>query len=258
MCAWETSETITSTANARKKVVIGIPHTGYLHTEFIQRTLFPLILPIDFCEKIPALSKAYSITVARNEIVKMAIDVNADYILWVDSDMILESVGVKKESVKDEKTGEVKEVVVPVPTTDPNVALRAFFDFMERTPDVSVMSGLYRAKKKEGFPYAAWGEIKEGEAKGKYLPYESFQGGNLIPVDAIGLGFCLMRVEPLKKLGDKDWFTWSMGADLSEDFALCKKLREDGTPIHLYTDVRLSHQGDIFVKTDGSIRVREG
>lgn len=256
--AWDNTESISSSANTKKKVAVVIPHTGWLHTEFIQRTLFPLILPVAFCEKIPMLSKAYGITVGRNEGVLNAIAAGCDYILWVDSDMIVESVGTKKIKRVNEQTKQEEEVIVPHETTDPNIALKAFFDYMERTPDVKVMSGLYRAKKKEGFPYAAWAEVTEGEQKGKYVSYTGFQEGNLIPVDAIGLGFCLMKIEPLKKMGNRDWFVWNMGSDLSEDFMLCKKLREGGTQIFLYTDVRLSHIGDLVVRTDGTVRTREG
>lgn len=255
--AWENTQPISSSINGKKKVAVVIPHTGWLHTEFIQRTLFPLILPVDFCEKIPMLSKAYGITVGRNEGVRSAIEANCDYILWVDSDMIVESVGTKKEKQKNEK-GEEVEVIVPSPTTDPNLALKGLFDYMEKMPDVKVMSGLYRAKKKEGFPFAAWGEVLEGEGKGKYVSYTAFKDGNLIPVDAIGLGFCLMKVEPLKAMGKKDWFVWNNGDDLSEDFMLCKKLRDAGTKIFLYTDIRLTHFGDLAVRSDGVIRVREG
>jgi hypothetical protein len=258
--AWDSTPSTSSSStssNSRKKVAVIIPHTGWLHTEFIQRTLIPLIAPVDFCEKIPMLSKAYGITVGRNEGVLNAIQAGCDYILWVDSDMVLESVGTKKEKRINPETKKEEEVIVPYQTTDPNLALKAFFEFMENNPDVKVMSGLYRAKKKEGFPYAAWAEITEGEQKGKYITYTDFKDGNLIPVDAIGLGFCLMKTEPLKKMGDRDWFIWNMGSDLSEDFYLCKKLRESGTQIFLYTDIRLSHFGDLCVKSNGEVRVRE-
>lgn len=241
--AWENTPTTISSGNIQKKVAICMPHTGWLHTEFVERTYIPLrLFPVPFCSKFPISSKAYGVTVARNSLIDEAIKNNCDYILWVDTDMIVESVG------KNDK-GE------PFPTTDPNLALKTLFDIMEKEPDVNMLSGLYRAKKKEGFHYAAWLKVQEKPQVG-YLPIGEFSG-NFIEVDAVGMGFCIERLAPLKD-AKKPLFLWDHQDEPSEDFSHCALLSKiTGKRIHVFTDIRLSHIADAVLKSDGSFRVRE-
>jgi GT2 family glycosyltransferase len=152
---------------------------------------------------------------------KMALDdPKTTHILWLDTDSICEE------------------------PSDPNEALRRLL-----WCNVPVVSGLYRAKKKGGvYPYAMWLKSKTQEG------YEAITGwtGNWLKVDAIGLGFCLMRREVFEKV-PPPWFVWKSSDGPSEDFAFCEKLIENGYEIKVFTDVKLSHAGMMKVKTDGSV-----
>lgn len=242
--AWEEVPTISSSSqNTLKKVAICIPHTGFMHTEFIERTYNPIrLLPVPFCTKIPISSKAYGVTVARNSLIDEALKQECDYLLWVDTDMIVESIG-KKDG------GE------PFLSNDPNLALKTLFDIMEAHPEVNILSGLYRAKKKEGFHYAAWLKVQDTPKLG-YLPIGEFSG-NFIEVDAVGFGFCLERLAPMKDQ-KKPLFMWNHQDEPSEDFMHCALMTKiTGKRINVFTDVRLSHISDVVLKSDGTFRTRE-
>ena len=252
--AWETTPTTVSGGNTLKKVAICIPHTGWLHTEFNERTYIPLrVFPVTFCNKIPISSKAYSVTVARNSLIDEALKLECDYALWVDTDTIIESVG-KKEIEEKLPDGTTTKTMVPFETNDPNVALKTLFDIMEQHPDINLLSGLYRAKKKEGFTYAAWLRVQENPTG--YKPIGEFSG-NFFEVDTVGMGFCLERLAPLKNV-KKPLFVWDHQDEPSEDFMHCELLKKvTGKKVHIFSDVRITHGGDLFLKSNGDVRTRQ-
>lgn len=91
------------------------------------------------------------------------------------------------------------------------------------------------------------------------LIYEEGQTG-LEPVDALGLGFCLMRMEVFEKLRPP-WFAfpWKDGQYLGEDIFLCLKIRDEiGEPIYVDHDLshEIGHMGDLEVRWEHARRAR--
>jgi GT2 family glycosyltransferase len=116
-----------------------------------------------------------------------------------------------------------------------------------------VASGLYRAKQKTGFHYAAWVKNPRGEG---YFPIQGWTAGsNWIKVDAIGLGFCLLKREVFERI-PHPWFKWDKPAP-SEDFYFCEQLIKYGYEIRVLTDVKCSHIGTLKVHHDGTISTLE-
>jgi len=210
--AWEYTE--------EKKVYIAIllPHTGNLPSEFVEKTWGPLrFKSVEWCDKLPLMCRVPSLPLARNILAQKALDAGVDYLFWIDSDHVFE----KPE--------------------DPNEALKFLY-----LCDSPIVAGLYRAKQKTGFGYAAWIRVREG-----YTPIQEWTG-NFITVDVTGLGCCLIKREVFEKI-PKPWFSWEREDAVSEDFYFFEKAKEVGYEVKIFTDVRLSHIGTLKVKIDGEV-----
>jgi len=215
-------------------IAISIPYNGNWIPEWVEKMYMPLMYqPSGFCQKIAFLSRVPSITVARNTLVEQAIAANVDYILFVDSDVVMEQ------------------------PTDPNVALNNLFQVINKSTDISnvnykdgrIVSGLYRAKQKTGYSYAMWLKYQD---KG-FTPIGNWNG-NWLNVDVVGLGFCLVDIKVFKEV-PKPWFVWNEPGSISEDFYFCKLAKEYGFDTRVFTDVKLSHLGMLKVKCDATIVV---
>lgn len=88
-----------------------------------------------------------------------------------------------------------------------------------------------------------------------YTPIQSWEG-NWITVDVTGLGCALIRAEVFKAVKEP-WFHWEEPEAVSEDFAFYEKCREAGFEVKVFTDVRLSHLGELKVLSDGSVTTRD-
>jgi len=231
--AWEhgyiaSTKGITTQKESSKKPVIALllPHTGNLNTEFVERIWGALrFTPVEWCDKIPIFCKVPSLPVARNTLARKALDnPSVTHLFWIDSDHVLEE---------------------PV---NPNEALEKLHGC-----NVPIVAGIYRAKQKIGFYYAAWTKVQD-QTKSKGYGYTPIGGwtGNWITVDAIGLGFCLVKREVFEKVPEP-WFHWDEEDAPSEDFYFCEKAIKAGYEVKILTDVKLSHIGELKVKIDGSV-----
>ena len=156
----------------------------------------------------------------RNGLVEKALDWGCTHVLLLDSDNVVET------------------------PADPNEALRYLLERNE-----AIVSGLYRAKKQEGFPYCMWKEHPTDE--NLMIAIESFTG-NWIQPDLIGIGFCLIKREVFEKV-PKPWFKWDEPTP-SEDFYFIKKARKAGYVVNVFTEVRVAHIGTLVVETEGNVR----
>lgn len=207
-------------------VCILIPHFGKVSMEWAQSTYAPLLHTgrPDFAKTSRVARGILNLDTLRNDLARMALeDKNVTHLLWLDSDCIIEE------------------------PKDPNDAIAKLL-----ACNVPIVSGLYRAKKSKGlYPYAMW--ARHPTADYGYIDIPKWTG-NFISVDAIGFGFCLVRREVFEKI-PSPWFVWDKPAP-SEDFAFCKKIRDAGYEIKVYTDVTLSHEGAMKVLCkDGAVHV---
>jgi hypothetical protein len=216
---------------AKPKIAIAVPYTGSFHPEWTETTYVPLrYIPVDWCDKVPILSKVPSLPVARDMLIKQSLELGADYLFFLDSDLLFEN------------------------PKDPNIALRTLYQCISDNVDSKIVSGLYRAKKKEGFSYAMWSKAPEGGPKG-YTPISQWTG-NWIEVRVAGLGCCLIDLKIFKTIPGP-WFSWEQKEDISEDFYFMEKARKYGYVTRVYTDVKMSHIGTMKILSDGSIVMTE-
>lgn len=172
--------------------------------------------------------------VARDTLVNSAINAGCDYIFFVDTDIIFES------------------------PTDPNIALNQLYQAINKDPnskDGKIVSGLYRAKQKHGFTYAAWTKY-QGNQENQETGFIAIQEwtGNWIKIDVAGLGCCLIDITVFKNI-QRPWFKWDLQGEMSEDFYFFQLATRFGYNTHLFSDVKLSHLGELKVRADGSISI---
>ncbi len=218
----------------KPKIVIGIPHTEQVSMMWAVRVLGPLLYnPTNWCIKIPQLARGIPQSVARDQIADMSLkDPEVTHILWVDTDNV---------PVRKNKDG-IWECF------DPNVALQ-----MLHQVNQPIVSGLYRAKQKEGFNYAAWMDGKIPNRKG-YVPVQSYTG-NFFQVDVAGMGFCLIKREVYEKV-PKPWHPWPEPSP-SEDFNFFESCKSYGYKLNIFAEIQISHIGLLNVMPDASIHVLE-
>jgi GT2 family glycosyltransferase len=206
-------------------IALCVPHHGHVPLEWVESTYGPLrfIRQPDFLVSNKLARGVLNLDTERNLLARYALeDKTVTHILWLDTDTICES------------------------PRDPNDALRMLLNC-----NVPVVSGLYRSKKSKGeYPYAMW---MKNPKEDNYLPIAKWTG-NWLKVDAIGMGFCLMKREVFEKI-PPPWFVWDKPDGVSEDFAFCRKLIDHEYEIRVFTDIRLSHAGEMKVRSDGSIHL---
>jgi len=162
-----------------------------------------------WCEKRAFTNRGPPIHLSREFLVDQALNWEADYIFFIDSDVIIES------------------------PPDPNHALRRLL-----AHNLPIVSGLYRAKKSgSNFnPWAMW------KFKDKQEGFESIDSwsSKLVHVDVVGLGCCLIKTEVVDKV-PKAWFRWDLDFAPSEDFYFLLKARTHEYDTIVDTTIRASH-----------------
>ena len=206
----------------KPKIALLLPHRESLPAEFVESIWGPLRqVPVAWCDKIPRMCRTPSLPVARNILAQQALDAEATHLLWVDSDGVMET------------------------PPDPNEALRLLYQC-----NAPIAACLYRCKQKIGFNYAAWMKTPGG-----YTPIESWTG-NWFPVDVTGLHFVLIKREVFEAV-KKPWFHWEEDEAPSEDFYFFERAKEAGYQVRIFSEVRLSHLGELKVLSDGKVTTRD-
>lgn len=231
MQAWSNEKNVNNQLPKIPKIALAIPYNGKWDPEWVDKTYVPIrYVPVDWCTKLSFLCKVPSLPVARDTLVNSALKTDCDYIFFMDCDHVFES------------------------PTDPNIALNTLYQCINKDPNSKsgkIVSGLYRAKQSIGFNYAMWMRANE---KG-FSPIQSWNG-NWINVDVAGMGCCLIDMKVFRSI-PKPWFYWELSGDMSEDFYFFELAKKHGYDLHIFTDVKLSHLGNLKVKTDGTFAVQE-
>ena len=153
--------------------------------------------------------QSYAIDASRNLIVEHALEIGYDYILWVDSDMILPK----------------------------NTLLRLL------SHNKDIVSGVYSYKVINGENAVVKRYSKTDEDTYEDVSLKEIrETKELMLVDGIGFGCVLTKVNIFNKI-EQPWFRYDK--DLGEDIFFCRKAQETGIEIFVDPTVKAGHVGQV-------------
>ena len=151
----------------------------------------------------------------RQQMADEWINTKGDWLLWVDSDVVISPDILKKLWDTANKVTHPVVCGVYFVTPNPNMSL------MTPVPCIFTDDGEYNA------------------------PIHPLPENQVIKIDTAGLGLCLMHrsvLEKLEKPYDGIYFDVSMGkVNKSEDISFFRKLKEQGIPVHAHTGAIAPH-----------------
>lgn len=202
-----------------KKILIAIPCMDMVSARFAQ--------------SLATLKKVGKCTVSfligslvydsRNKLAGYALEMEADYILWLDSDMVFQ------------------------PDT-----LERMMDTLNKHPHIDILSGLYFRRTTPFTPVL----FNKLERDGETLVFEDVKKipDDLFEVAGCGFGCVLMKTDCLFDIGI-NWFTPFV--DAGEDCAFCMRAREKGYKIYCDPNISLGHMGYAPITKDFYMAMKE-
>ena len=194
------------------KILISIPCRDTISVRFVEH-LMNLLKP---CECYYRFGTSGLVFDARDEACQVAISGKYTHVLFIDSDMYFESAALVKALQRD----------------------------------VEVLTGLYFKRKDNHAPvlYKAIDQRRYTEnGNVKYHGYAEIETDldrEFFQTQGCGFGFCLVKVEVLKKMHEKyvSWFEPIPG--MGEDLSFCQRLKEFNIPLWCDTSIALGHYGE--------------
>lgn len=187
------------------KILLAIPSARYIETECVT-SLFEMEKTGDIELFIP---KSYSVDVGRNIIAKYAQENGFDYIMWVDSDMILP-----------------KNTLVRLLSHDKDIVAGVYS--YKVLGNKEVVAKRFQDETREEYDNLTIKEIKESSG--------------LIEVDGFGFGCVLTKVSVFKEI-PYPWFIYTQ--EMGEDIFFCRKAQNEEYKLWLDTDVICGHVGQV-------------
>lgn len=192
-----------------KKILIAVPCMDMVSARFAQS--LATLKKVDHC--VVSFLMGSLIYDSRNKLAGYALQMEADYILWLDSDMVFR------------------------PDT-----LEKMIQTFDEHPEIDILSGLYFKRAHPFTPvlYKKLDELEDGT-----VDYEDYIDipDELFEVAGCGFGCVLMRTDCLFMMLDEDglgrWFTPLLGA--GEDCAFCIRARRAGYRIFADPSVDCGH-----------------
>ena len=192
------------------KLLIAIPSARYIETDCMVSLFEMKLEAMDSKEKIQMelfIPNSYSVDVSRNVIAKYAQENEFDYVMWVDSDIILPKNTLTRLLSHD------KDIVAGVYS----------YKLLNNKNAVAK-----RLKQEEDYDDVPLKEIRESTG--------------IIPIDAVGFGCVLTKVSVFDKI-QYPWFIYTL--EMGEDVYFCRKAQNVGLEIFLDTEVRCGHIGSV-------------
>lgn len=192
-----------------KKILIAVPCMDMVSARFAQS--LATLKKVDQC--VVSFLMGSLIYDSRNKLAGYALQMEADYILWLDSDMVFR------------------------PDT-----LERMIQVLDEHPEIDVLSGLYFRRAHPFTPvlYKSLEEADNGEVK--FEDYNDIPEG-LFEIAGCGFGCVLMRTDCLFNMLDEDglgrWFTPFRGA--GEDVAFCIRATRAGYSIYCDPSIDCGH-----------------
>lgn len=150
---------------------------------------------------------------ARNKLVEQALQLEADYIMWFDSDMVFSA-----------------------------DTLQRMMETLDKHPEIDILSGLYFRRGKPYTPVLFDQLDYDAEKLTCDFKDTLTYPDELFEVAGCGFGCVLMRTDCLIDLGGKYGGTWfSPLGNVGEDCAFCIRARAEGYKIYCNPSIKLGH-----------------
>lgn len=184
-------------------------------------------VPAVFAQSLAMLKKVGNCAVAfqvgslvyesRNDLAKYAVQSEADYVLWLDSDMMFE----------------------------PELLEKMMATLQEH--DLDILSGIYYRRRN---PFSPVLMKKLSIAENNFCEYENFNAypeDGIFEVEGIGFGCVLIKSDVLMdiKATYNDWF--SPFGRVGEDLSFCWRARQTGHKIFADPSIQLGHCGQQII-----------
>jgi hypothetical protein len=204
-----------------KKIVIGIPHMGLFHWNVLA-SLLSLQVPKGYKLQYHMVGSCL-IYEAREGIVKYAQSVNAEYLLFLDSDMSL-----------------------------PHDALLKMVSHLENGVDNKPIDIICGTAFKRTAPFQPCFYTKLAYDTKTYMPQlESpveFPKEGLLPLQGIGMACCMIKMSAFDKIKDKPYFFPL--PNLGEDLTFCLKAKHSNVKIYCDLSIDVEHIATMPIKQE--------
>lgn len=204
------------------KTMVAIPCMDQVQTEFAKSLVG--MKPVGLVQH--TFLSCSLIYKARTDLGLYAIQENADYVLWLDSDMIF------PESL--------------------------LIDLLEDIKGRDIVTGLYHMRRPPYRP-VIWKKIRMGmtPAENESEAYDDYPKQEIFEVEGCGFGVVLMRTEVLKAVVDKYHELFAPMPGYGEDLAFCIRARACGYKIHCDPRLQLGHKASTIVTDETFQAYRE-
>ena len=193
-----------------RKILIAVPCMDMVSARFAQS--LTTLKKVDDC--IVSFIIGSLIYDSRNRLAEYAVRIDADFILWLDSDM-----------------------------TFPPDVLERMLKVMDEHDDIDILSGLYFRRATPFTPVAF--DALETDEKGElhFTNMDEVPDG-LREVAGCGFGCVLMKTDCLFDIAGKEGPVWfSPLSNVGEDCAFCMRARKYGYKIYLDPSIEFGHMG---------------
>lgn len=197
------------------KTMIAIPCMDTVQTEFAQ-SLMRMKLVGDVQHAFLSCSLIYK---SRNDLADMAIQAGADYVLWLDSDVIF-------------------------PST-------LMVDLMADMEGRDMVTGIYHMRRPP-FKPVIWKKLRQGivPADNENEDYDDYPKDEIFEIDGCGFGCVMMRASMLQPIVDRYHDLFSPLPGYGEDLSFCVRAKSCGFKIHADPKLQIGHKGSLIISDD--------
>ena len=197
------------------KTMIAIPCMDTVQTEFAQ-SLMRMKLVGEVQHAFLSCSLIYK---SRNDLADMAIQAKADYVLWLDSDVIF-------------------------PST-------LMVDLMADMEGRDMVTGIYHMRRPP-FKPVIWKKLRQGivPADNENEDWDDYPKDEIFEIDGCGFGCVMMRASMLQPIVDRYHDLFSPLPGYGEDLSFCVRARSCGFKIHADPKLQIGHKGSLIISDE--------
>ena len=197
------------------KTLIAIPCMDTVQTEFVRS-----LVSMRYVGEVQFLFTECSLVYhARTGLCKMAMNAGADFVLWLDSDVVFQ----------------------------PDLMEKLMEDIQGR----DMVTAVYHARRAPFRP-VIWKTIKTGllPTDTQVEQYDDYPEDGLFEIEGCGFGAVLMKIGVIRDVAETFHQTFSPVTGLGEDLSFCVRARSCGYKIWCDSALQIGHKGAMIINHD--------